>query len=170
MARINLNGTRGRDWQQLSDSDTIPPSGNVVISFARLLEIGDSAFGPETSVAVELASADRVEDLAPWLDQIEAVFLTFKVFGDGRAYSQARRLREQFGFSGEIRATGDVLADQALYMKRSGFDVLELADGIVESTVHRALSRYSAFYQPAADRAVPAYQLRNQSNRLRQAS
>ena len=54
------------------------------------------------------------------------VALEFPKFTDGRAYSQARLLRERYGYRGEIRAVGDVLRDQLRFMARSGFDAFEL--------------------------------------------
>ena len=46
----------------------------------------------------------------------------FPKFTDGRAYSQARLLRGRYGYRGELRANGDVLRDQLLFMQRCGFD------------------------------------------------
>ena len=68
----------------------------------------------------------RVAELAPWLDRLALVALAFPNFRDGRAYSQARLLRERYGFRGELRATGDVLRDQFLFLIRAGFDSLEV--------------------------------------------
>ena len=54
------------------------------------------------------------------------VALVFPKFQDGRAYSQARILRERFGYRGEMRATGQVLRDQFVFMLRAGFDAFEV--------------------------------------------
>ena len=61
----------------------------------------------------DLAKLDRkVAELTPWLDRSGADRATFPNFRDGRAYTQARQLRERYGFRGELRATGDILRDQ----------------------------------------------------------
>ena len=67
-----------------------------------------------------------VDDLVPYLDRLAAVALVFPSFRDGRAYSQARLLRERHGFDGELRATGQVLRDQFVFMLRAGFDAFEV--------------------------------------------
>ncbi|MFX8079126.1 DUF934 domain-containing protein, partial [Acinetobacter baumannii] len=57
-----------------------------------------------------------IDDLLPYLDRLAAVALVFPVFRDGRAYTQARLLRERYKFRGELRATGQVLRDQFVFM------------------------------------------------------
>jgi len=65
----------------------------------------------------------KIAELAPYLDWIALVALVFPTFRDGRAYSQARLLRERYQFRGELlRATGQVLRDQMLFLHRAGFD------------------------------------------------
>ncbi|MGB5063692.1 MAG: DUF934 domain-containing protein, partial [Candidatus Competibacter sp.] len=78
-------------------------------------------------------------------------------FSDGRAYSQARLLRERHGYRGEIRAVGDVLRDQLFFMARCGFDAFEpRADRSLEDAL-AAFGDFSASYQPAADQPLPLY-------------
>ena len=93
----------------------------------------------------------RVAELAPWLDRLALVALVFPSFRDGRAYSQARQLRERYGFRGELRATGDVLRDQFLFLVRAGFDSLEVKKDADAAAFAEAVGRYSVFYQPSAD-------------------
>ena len=102
----------------------------------------------------------KVSDLAPHLHRLALIALNFPSFRDGRAYSQARQLREQYGFRGELRATGDVLRDQYLFLVRAGFDVFEVKkDADVKSFVDSAV-RYSVFYQPAGDGRLSALRRR----------
>lgn len=75
--------------------------------------------------------------------------LTLPKFTDGRAYSQARRLRER-GYAGPLRASGEVLVDQALLLRRCGFDQLALAEGESVDAVRMALAAFAAAYQPSA--------------------
>src|SRR5262249_13837981 len=93
----------------------------------------------------------RVSELAPHLDRLALIALVFPVFKDGRAFSQARILREQYGFFGELRATGQVLRDQFLFMLRAGFDAFEVTKDADAAAFAEAARRYSVFYQPTAD-------------------
>ena len=95
------------------------------------------------------------------LSGVDKIALEFPAFNDGRAFTQARILRERLGFGGEIRATGDVLCDQALFMARAGIDALDIGDGDVEG-FKNAIGAFSVFYQRAADAAPSGWALRRQ--------
>jgi uncharacterized protein (DUF934 family) len=108
-------------------------------------------------VGVRLPNTADVADLAEDLPVLEVVALEFPKFADGRAYSQARLLRERHGYRGEIRAVGDVLRDQLFFMARSGFDAFELrADRSLEDAL-AAFDEFSESYQPAVDQSQPLY-------------
>ena len=77
-----------------------------------------------------------------------------------RAYSQARQLREQYGFRGELRATGDVLRDQFLFLLRAGFDAFEVKKDTDADAFAEAAKRYSVFYQPTGDGRLAASKAR----------
>jgi uncharacterized protein (DUF934 family) len=91
------------------------------------------------------------------LSGVKRIDLQFPAFTDGRAYSQAFLLRRRLGFAGELRATGDVLIDQLAQMKRTGFDVAVLKEGVDSSSAQRQLDRYAAFYQGSAVDAHPRF-------------
>ncbi len=81
------------------------------------------------------------------LEGIHTVQLQFPAFTDGRAFSQAFLLRRRLGFTGQIRATGDVLVDQLQQMQRTGFTQAVLrADQSVERG-RQLLAQYDGFYQ-----------------------
>ncbi|HIM25356.1 MAG TPA: DUF934 domain-containing protein, partial [Rhodospirillales bacterium] len=95
------------------------------------------------------------------LEHLGVVALAFPVFKDGRAYSNARRLRERHGYTGEIRAIGNVLRDQYLFMLRCGFDALEVKEGETEKDWQKATKAFSVFFQPAADDQETVVSLRH---------
>lgn len=88
-----------------------------------------------------------VNPLESDLTGVTRIDLNFPKFTDGRAFSQAVMLRKRTGFTGEIRATGDVLVDQLQQMVRSGFDVAELRADQDLAAGQRQLDRYAEFYQ-----------------------
>lgn len=81
------------------------------------------------ATAVDLASTDDPEALAPHLDRLALIRVTFGSFSDGRGFTLARRLR-RLGFTGRLRARGHVIADQYAMARRSGFDEVEIADDL----------------------------------------
>ncbi|MCY1503673.1 hypothetical protein D9M68_378060 [compost metagenome] len=91
------------------------------------------------------------------LADIERIDLNFPKFTDGRAYSQAFLLRRRLGFTGDIRATGDVLIDQLVQMERTGFSSAVLKEGVDASDAQRQFDRFAAFYQGDAVKTAPHF-------------
>jgi uncharacterized protein (DUF934 family) len=112
------------------------------------------------ATAVRLEAGEDARALLPHLDRIALVEVSFPSFRDGRGYSAARILREA-GYKGELRAQGDVLVDQMLFMKRCGFDSFAPEAEIDATTLEAALTRYDHVYQKAADGQVPVWKLRH---------
>jgi len=140
----------------VADDQGVPP-GDVIISLTRFQTEGEGLLGEGRSVGVRLESHEEVEALAYDLPRISVVALAFPKFGDGRAYTSARLLRERFGFKGEVRAVGDVLREQAGFMVRCGFDAFEPADGSTAEEWSRAAHRFRHAYQRSDDGRPAAY-------------
>ena len=104
-----------------------------------------------------LTLANDVDPRTLDLGGVTRIDLQFPAFTDGRAYSQAFLLRRRLRFSGELRATGDVLIDQLVQMQRTGFDVAVLKDGVDASAAQRQLDRYAGFYQGSAVETQPQF-------------
>ena len=122
----------------------------------KLLDAGSADTGSSERVIVLANDADPRELK---LDGIERIDLHFPKFTDGRAFSQAFLLRRRLGFTGEIRATGDVLIDQLLQMQRCGFDAAVLRSDQNQDIAQRQLQHYPAFYQGDARTPEPHFGL-----------
>jgi uncharacterized protein (DUF934 family) len=142
------------------DDAPVPEGLPVLIPAARLLADTVDFEHREAPTGVIWPNNRRVAELAPYLDWIALVALVFPTFKDGRAYSQARQLRERHGFRDELRATGDILRDQFLFLARAGFDAFEVKKDVDAAAFAEAVARYSVFYQPAGDGHVPALRQR----------
>ena len=112
------------------------------------------------ATAVRLEPGEDARLLIPQLDRIALIEVAFPKFRDGRGYSAARILREA-GYTGELRAQGDVLVDQIREMRRCGFDSFVPDKPLDEAVVATTLARYDNVYQRAADAAVPVWKLRH---------
>ena len=66
---------------------------------------------------------------------------------NGASQAQLVNLRRRLGFTGELRATGDVLIDQLAQMQRSGFSQAVLRDDQNLEHGTKLLAHYPAFYQ-----------------------
>jgi uncharacterized protein (DUF934 family) len=133
------------------------PRGDVILSLARFEAEGDRLLSEGRAVGVRLKTDEEVETLVYDLPRIAVVALEFPKFRDGRQYSNARLLRERYGFKGEVRAVGDVLREQAHFMLRCGFDAFEPADGSGAQQWQAATQRFRHVYQRAADGREPAF-------------
>jgi uncharacterized protein (DUF934 family) len=144
----------------VSDDAALPTSGPIIVTAARLLANAAEILARKTPVGVIWPNNKNVADLAPFLDRLAVVALVFPTFKDGRAYSQARVLREHYRFRGELRATGQVLRDQFVFLVRAGFDALDVAKAADAEAFAAALARYTVFYQPTGEGRTTAARLR----------
>jgi uncharacterized protein (DUF934 family) len=156
------------DVLRVDDAAPLPASGKVVVSHARWLAERD-ALKARGGVGVAIPPALDVNELAADLPALALVALHFGFIQprpeggrsfDGRAYSQARLLRERLGFGGEVRATGEVFRDAMFYMHRCGVDAFELGPGQDLDDALRAFGDFSFGYQGAADDPTPIFRRR----------
>lgn len=150
-------------YVRILDDAPVPVSGAVLVPAERFFADAAELAARQAETGVIWPNNRDIDELAPHLDKIALVALVFPKYQDGRAYSQARILRERLGFRGELRATGQVLRDQFVFMLRAGFDAFEVkkdADAQVFGAVAR---RYSVFYQPTGDGRLVAFRKRLQS-------
>ncbi len=138
-------------WVRLEDDDALPAdSANdkpLVCNLKRFLELENQGQHPVSGVW--LSSTDDVLDLATRLEHIQLIVIDFPVYTDGRGYTQARLLRTQLGFSGELRAAGDVRPDQILFMARAGIDTFDFPEQPDTVLVSDILTRFTVNYQPS---------------------
>ena len=112
-------------WRAVGDDDDLP-DGKVIVTLDRWRGARDSLIRRNAAIGVRLRSDQAAAEIAADVDRFAVVALEFPVFTDGRAFTSARLLRERYGFTGEIRAIGNVLRDQILFMTRCGFDAFEM--------------------------------------------
>jgi uncharacterized protein (DUF934 family) len=165
------NGKIATDiFVHVADDAELPGDGAVLISAARFLENPASLSHRLGKTGVIWPNNRDVDDLVPYLERLAVVALVFPTFRDGRAYSQARLLRERYGFKGELRATGQVLRDQFVFMLRAGFDAFEVKKESDAEAFATTAKRYSVFYQPTGDGRLTALRQRMQLRHSESAS
>jgi uncharacterized protein (DUF934 family) len=135
-------------WQKLTD-DAALPSGPCILSLGRLQQDVAVRTAPHPRLGVALPIDQSAEVLAPYLDRLSLVAVSFPTFRDGRGFTQARSLREHLAFAGEIRATGNILPDQFAFLLRCGITTVEMQDGADIAAWQKAADRFSLAYQPS---------------------
>jgi uncharacterized protein (DUF934 family) len=162
MPLVKQGKISGDAFVHVADDAEIPAGGAVLISAARFLADPETLLRRLGKTGVTWPNNRNVDDLVPYLDRLAMVALVFPTFRDGRAYSQARLLRERYHYRGELRATGQILRDQFVFMLRAGFDAFEVKKDSDAEAFAATAKRYSVFYQPTGDGRVTALHRRMQ--------
>ena len=167
MAQLIKNGVAASDsWQilELAEGESPEaialPDGDVIFPLAVWLARKDEILSRPT-IGLLLQPADRVEDIAGELPSFALIAVNFPKFVDGRGYSTAALLRQRYGYTGELRAVGDVLHDQLFFMRRVGFDSYALKDGkSLDYAIAAGFKPFTEAYQGATDQAQPYFRRR----------
>jgi uncharacterized protein (DUF934 family) len=155
------NGRPAEDrYVRVLDDAPIPDGVPVIVPAARFLADADEILRRDAPTGVEWPNNRNVAALEPYLGRLAVIVLSFPNFKDGRGYSQARLLRERHGFVGELRAAGQILRDQFVFLVRAGFDAMEVVKQSDAEAFASTLARYTVFYQDAGDDRVPAMRRR----------
>ena len=151
---------RRNPWRTVSGEDGpvvgLQPVPNLLLDLAQW-HAYRAQWPAGMPVGVALGNDVDVEELVADLPRLALIALSFPKWVDGRAYSQARLLRARHRFSGEIRATGEVLVDMLPLLHRTGFDAVQLrADQSIESA-QRALRFFADHYQGDVHQTRPLF-------------
>jgi len=139
--------------------ETLPDDADVIVPIARLDE---SALARSGRTGVRLSNDHGVDPVLPFLPKLSLIAIEFPKHVDGRGYSLARLLRERHGYRGELRAVGNVLRDNLLFMHRCGFDAFELdpkygPGGLDPKSALSAFDELDVYYQAASDVRLPLW-------------
>ncbi len=154
---IDRDGRILSAWRLVEDGDVLPAGERIIVTLGRWQEEADALAARPSPVGVALPNTEEPAQIIRGLADRPLLALEFPKFTDGRAYSQARLLRERLGFGGELLAIGDVLPDQLPLMARCGFTCFALAASAKLETAQRLLSGFSYAYQGASDDPRPSF-------------
>jgi len=143
------------DWSYAAEAEGGAGAGAaLILTLAQWHDQRDVWVARGGRLGVMLQPADHVEQLSADLRLLSLIACNFSGPSEGRGYSQARMLREQGKFGGELRATGYVRRDQLFFLARCGFNSFELTEADLEHAA-TAFSTFSAAYQPSNDAGLP---------------
>jgi uncharacterized protein (DUF934 family) len=104
--------------------------------------------------AIVIGPTDEVESLSPHLRLLSLIVVDFPKLGEGRGFSQARMLRQRYGYAGELRARGTLKRDQLFFLARCGFDSFDLDPSEDLQAALSGLNDFSVAYQDGSDAVV----------------
>ena len=153
MARLIKDGAVARDdWTRLGpdfDTDAPLPAGKLIVPLHLWEARREELLARGEPLGIWLDSSEHPEAVGDALPHLQLIAINFPVFSDGRGYSYARLLREKYGFTGELRAIGDVLRDQLFLMRRCGFDSFEIRADRDAADALAGLGDFTHVYQCA---------------------
>jgi uncharacterized protein (DUF934 family) len=125
MPLLDRHGAREDIWQ-LAEA---PAIGNIAHALLRWHDVKEALPGTVSGqqLGLLIPNSLRIDALLPLLPRLALIAITFPACGDGRGFSLARQLRDA-GFTGTLRATGPLIADQLAYALACGFDEIDLAE------------------------------------------
>ena len=150
------------DWSVLrllegEAADTVAvPEGKLIVPLA-VWQAQREALSSRAAIAVWLAADEQAASIREELGRFALIAVDFPKFSDGRGYSIAFNLRKRLGYTGELRAIGDVLRDQLWPLSRVGFDAFATRQ---DRSIHDALKGLSVFsetYQASVDQPLPLF-------------
>jgi uncharacterized protein (DUF934 family) len=140
-----------------------PEEGDLLVPLALWRARKDELAARRGRNGVRLEPDEAPEAIVADLPSLALVAVSFPKFADGRGYSSARLLRSRYGYRGELRATGDVLRDQLLFLARSGFDAFELREGQDPHAALAAFGELTEQYQASFTEPVPLFRRRKRA-------
>ena len=143
-------------WVRVDEADQLTQNGALLVDWALFADNQAALLARDGDLGVAIPNDLDVAELQPLLEKLALIAVDFPSFADGRAFSQARLLRRA-GFSGQIRACGDVTWDRLRFMHRCGIDAMQIADERFDPAMTRAFSEISVRNQGAADDPNPIY-------------
>ncbi len=158
MALLVSNRLIDESWHHLDDKADSTGTDKNIVSVEQWLRDRDTLIARSDKLGIILMSDQPPGLIEADIKRFDVICLDFPKFTDGRAYSYARLLRDKYGFTGELRAVGNVLRDQLAFMKRCGIDTFEVSDGVDARDWSTAFSEISVRYQEANDNANVARQ------------
>ncbi len=137
------------------DFDGELPMGKLLLPLQYWLENRENLQLMCTGLWID--SDEEVEAIGFEANLFPLIAVNFPAFADGRGFSTARLLKERYGFTGQVRAIGNVIQDQLFYLKRCGFDSFDLKEGTNLEDAVASLSDFSVTYQTSVDQPEPLF-------------
>ena len=169
MALVNLTDRPAETLTDWEDGLEITAQSLVLVPISAIDDARDTVISAGARLGLLVDTSVTFDELEKSLDAVSFVQIDFPAFGDGRGFSLAVRLRKDKGFTGEIRAGGHLIPDQAQFLVRAGFDTVHTTDDRL-SAFETAKTRFAVYYQADMLGGQSVAHLRHSSEETRQAS
>lgn len=140
-------------WRHAEEDDG---GAQVILPLATYLALSlEQRKAGANRLGVLILPGEKLDGIVPDLAHVSLIALAFPAYNDGRSHSKAALLRSRYGYTGEVRAVGDVLVDQIPLLLRNGFNSLEIKNGVAIKRLEDHVDTYvPIYYQPATTAAT----------------
>ncbi len=152
-----------RHWLQVGEDGLVPDfpdAGDLIVPLGLWRLRRDDLLARHGRLGLRLEADEELTEVAADLAHFALIAVNFPKFGDGRGYSTARLARERYGFTGELRAVGQVARDLLFYLESSGFDAFLLREGEDPQEALAGFDDFSEAYQSSVTRPDPLFRRR----------
>lgn len=117
-------------------------------------------FDPETIPGVWMDGDAEPAQLSGHYQKLQCLAINFPAFMDGRGFSLARIIRDQYNYTGELRAFGQIIPDQYFFLFRCGFDSLVVDERYADIDLSAFQRPFSVCYQSSSNEPRPLFRRR----------
>jgi uncharacterized protein (DUF934 family) len=136
------------------------PTGSVIVPLSVWLA-QKNQLQARNDIGVWLDSDETAEQIGGDVKTLPLIAVNFPLFMDGRAFSTAKLLRERYGFTGELRAIGNLIRDQLCYLRRCGVNAFAFNNPDIKlDEALKSLTDFSEYYQASVDQPLPLFRRR----------
>lgn len=141
---ISTNGSAAIVWKTLTLAEGESPNtvriplGPVLVPLsvwqARRRELIHREYEHGWPLGIWLAATEGAEAIAPDIDDFSLIAVESGEFVIGRYHATASLLRDRYGYTGELRAIGDVPRGELTYRYLARFDYFSRRTGKITSS------------------------------------
>ncbi|WP_432472486.1 DUF934 domain-containing protein [Amphritea sp. HPY] len=154
---INRDVATEDSWQLVDEENlSLHLNEDIVVPFELFIAQREALLNKDGLLGVEINGDQDLNVLLRDLEKLALVAIDFPAFTDGRGFSFARILRRS-GFTGQIRAVGDVTQDRLAHMERCGFDAFAIPEERFNPEMVNSFTEVSVRYQGCADDERPIF-------------
>ena len=148
--------------RELSSLSELASGTHEIVPLAFWLANRDTLLA-RGDIGVWLAPDADPEALSPDIGALPLIAVDFPAFTDGRGYSIGRLLRDRHGFTGELRAIGDILRDQLFALAECGFDAFAIRADRDAAAALSGLEDFASIYAATSRTPQPRFRRRKEN-------
>ena len=125
MVIINKDSSKNR-FIEISNFSEIKENGSILFDLDFWRKNKDKVIRKKCDLGIKVSSNEPINEIVENLHIFKLINFNFVSFRDGRPFSYARKIREVHKYKNKIRASGNILPDQYIFLLRCGFDSFEI--------------------------------------------